>query len=170
MQKRINLTDVRPGEYIYRVGNRTIDATAKALETVQAGHLVWGPRGGQYRLTAAGAREYRILVTSKNRPLVKVSDMAYVERDEDAPAPTAEPLATTAAVPSAPRPPRTAPPLTWLQIKDRQAAENRRQWPNGCELCGEPADDEMGEFWQPEQENSVIAHAQCGIDAGLEIA
>ena len=167
MQKRIKLTDVRPGEFVYRVGTRTIDATAKHLETVQAGHIVFGPKGGTYRLTAAGATAYRILVTTRSRPLVKVADMAYVERDEDAPAPTGEPLATTAAAAPAPR---TAPPLTWLQIKDRQAAENRRQWPNGCELCGEPADDEMGEFWQPEQKNSVIAHAQCGIDARLEMA
>lgn len=39
-----------------------------------------------------------------------------------------------------------------------------------CQLCGEPIDDEMGEFWDPAKEESVIAHGQCGIDAGLEMA
>ena len=42
-----------------------------------------------------------------------------------------------------------------------------------CEICGEPADNEMGEIYSPEwpdDKPSVIAHAQCGIDAGLEVA
>jgi hypothetical protein len=189
MNTRVRLIDVQPNEYVYSVGGRTIDAVATAIETVSKGHLVFGPRGGTYRLTAAGARAYRILVTTKGRPLVKAEAIAVVERDETKPAPTAAPLPVSAATPSAPRPPRTAPPLSWLQIKDRQARENRSQWPNGCGLCGEPADDEMGEFWldtdkhavtahthtkgDPEDtrvEHSVIAHAQCGIDAGLEMA
>jgi hypothetical protein len=54
--------------------------------------------------------------------------------------------------------------------RQAEAARMREQFPNGCGLCGEPADAEMGEFWQPEQNTSVVAHAQCGIDAGLEIA
>jgi hypothetical protein len=37
-----------------------------------------------------------------------------------------------------------------------------------CELCGEPIDDEMGEFTKGD--TSVIAHGQCGIDAGLDMA
>lgn len=43
-----------------------------------------------------------------------------------------------------------------------------------CQLCGEPADGEMGEFGLPEGQTdpdgtvSVVAHAQCGLDAGLE--
>lgn len=47
-----------------------------------------------------------------------------------------------------------------------------------CQICGEPADDEMGEFSLPqpdpnggtEDQRSVIAHAQCGLDHNLEIA
>lgn len=42
-----------------------------------------------------------------------------------------------------------------------------------CGICGEPADNEMGEFFTPDwpdDKPSVIAHAQCGIDAGLELA
>ena len=39
-----------------------------------------------------------------------------------------------------------------------------------CDLCGEGVDAEMGEFWNMEQEESVYAHAQCGIDAGLDLA
>lgn len=50
-----------------------------------------------------------------------------------------------------------------------------------CQICGEPGDDEMGEFWvEPDPANplpppndkgySVVAHGQCGIDHGLEIA
>lgn len=44
-----------------------------------------------------------------------------------------------------------------------------------CELCGEEIDyestvDPGGEFHDPEKEGAVIAHAQCGLDAGLEPA
>jgi hypothetical protein len=50
----------------------------------------------------------------------------------------------------------------------------RKQFPDGCGLCGEPADAEMGEFWDPErnggQGGGVIAHGQCGLDAGMEMA
>jgi hypothetical protein len=43
-----------------------------------------------------------------------------------------------------------------------------------CELCGEEIDtdstaDPGGEFTGPNGE-SVIAHAQCGLDHGLELA
>jgi hypothetical protein len=54
---------------------------------------------------------------------------------------------------------------------------NREQHPDGCELCGEPAGAEMGEFYDPRRDDGgdgypghVIAHAQCGIDAGLALA
>ncbi len=51
-----------------------------------------------------------------------------------------------------------------------------------CGLCGESIpeepnmpgmarfDVEMGEFWNPETQDSVVAHASCGLDAGLETA
>lgn len=57
-------------------------------------------------------------------------------------------------------------------------------YPRDCELCGEELrldenglprlpelpGSEIGEFWNPNTESSVIAHAQCGIDARLELA
>jgi hypothetical protein len=45
-----------------------------------------------------------------------------------------------------------------------------------CQICGEDADAEMGEFWIPEEirkpggEPSIIAHGQCGIDHNLPLA
>jgi hypothetical protein len=39
--------------------------------------------------------------------------------------------------------------------------------------CGEPADAEMAEMYDPswpDDRPSVFCHAQCGIDAGLELA
>lgn len=39
-----------------------------------------------------------------------------------------------------------------------------------CTLCGEDADAEMGIFWDQANDESVYAHAQCGIDAGLPLA
>jgi hypothetical protein len=167
MNTRVRLIDVQPGEYVYRVGTRTIDATVTAIETVERGHLVWGPRGGQYRLTAAGARAYRILVTSKSRPLVKAEAIAVVERDEQRPAPTGPGLPVQPAAPSPPPAPR---PFDYVAARDREARENRRLYPKGCGLCGERAGAEMGEFWQPDKNRGVIAHAQCGLDAGLEMA
>lgn len=57
-------------------------------------------------------------------------------------------------------------------------AKERPQFSGQCELCGEPYDQlavsepslsDVGEFVDGNS-NHVIAHAQCGIDAGLEIA
>lgn len=39
-----------------------------------------------------------------------------------------------------------------------------------CELCGEDADGEMGEFTGGPLGVRVVAHAQCGLDAGLPLA
>lgn len=44
-----------------------------------------------------------------------------------------------------------------------------------CQLCEEPIDwdstsDSAGEFSLPDNSDSVVAHVQCGLDAGLEIA
>lgn len=43
-----------------------------------------------------------------------------------------------------------------------------------CQICGEPTDDEMGEFALPvpdiNGEITVYAHAQCGLDHNLQIA
>lgn len=42
--------------------------------------------------------------------------------------------------------------------------------PECCSLCGEAPDAEMGEFWNESTGESVVAHAQCGLDAGLRLA
>lgn len=46
-----------------------------------------------------------------------------------------------------------------------------------CDLCGEPINwenpnCEAAEMWDPTKpdENSVICHADCGLNAGLELA
>lgn len=39
-----------------------------------------------------------------------------------------------------------------------------------CELCGEEADEDTGEFWDPEIQSGVWAHELCARDAGLEPA
>lgn len=47
---------------------------------------------------------------------------------------------------------------------------------SNCQICGEPADGEMGEFGLPDKIRkpgdpvSLVAHGQCGLDHGLEIA
>jgi len=42
--------------------------------------------------------------------------------------------------------------------------------PDGCAFCGEPADAEMGEWWDEATNASKVGHAQCGIDSGLPMA
>lgn len=43
-----------------------------------------------------------------------------------------------------------------------------------CQICGEDADAEMGEFGLPEGKTTpdgsvtIVAHGQCGLDHGLE--
>lgn len=38
-----------------------------------------------------------------------------------------------------------------------------------CELCGEPADSEMGHFQDSDRTEVVWCHAGCGEDAGLDM-
>lgn len=59
------------------------------------------------------------------------------------------------------------PYTEWVEV--HRAADG------SCDLCGEPFSyltDEVGEFWDGDDEDgeSVIAHAQCGIDHGLQLA
>jgi hypothetical protein len=72
-------------------------------------------------------------------------------------------------------------PLLELQLQaeflpgvvDRLKAEGHWAGTPGaepCGLCGEDADAEMGEFWDAAKDESVYAHAQCGVDAGLPLA
>lgn len=41
-----------------------------------------------------------------------------------------------------------------------------------CMLCDEGNDpgEGLGEFWDAKQSRSIVAHEQCGIDAGLPLA
>lgn len=44
-----------------------------------------------------------------------------------------------------------------------------------CQLCGEAINwestlDAAGEFTLPDKSGSVVAHGQCGLDHGLEVA
>jgi hypothetical protein len=44
-----------------------------------------------------------------------------------------------------------------------------------CGVCGEIMDEEsmdLGEFWDPNSpdEESILAHADCGVNARLEVA
>jgi len=41
---------------------------------------------------------------------------------------------------------------------------------NECQICGDKADSEMGEFWDTRTSENVYAHGGCGIDAGMELA
>lgn len=41
---------------------------------------------------------------------------------------------------------------------------------DSCQLCDEDADNEMGLFFDRENQETVWAHAQCGYDAGMELA
>jgi hypothetical protein len=50
--------------------------------------------------------------------------------------------------------------------------------PVECGLCAEEIEtdewgsyaEEAGEFWDESKGDSVLAHAQCGLDAGMELA
>lgn len=50
--------------------------------------------------------------------------------------------------------------------------------PTECGLCGESLEmdrhgmyrEEVGEFWDETKNTSVVAHAQCGLDAELPLA
>ena len=56
-------------------------------------------------------------------------------------------------------------------------AEEVKKYPC-CGLCGERFQvgsngmyaEEVGEFWSEVKQDSVIAHAECGINAGMEMA
>lgn len=41
-----------------------------------------------------------------------------------------------------------------------------------CQLCGEPEEsgDPLGHFFDKDVQEMVLAHAQCGEDAGLDLA
>lgn len=68
--------------------------------------------------------------------------------------------------------PRTRKPAGETRRKPRKAAE-----PERCGVCGEVLQkrrgqyvDEVGEFWNVETQSGVVAHSQCGIDAGMQLA
>lgn len=79
---RVPLSDVRPGEYVVRIGTRDISARFVALHDCPIGMSVRGPRGGSYRLTAHGAHERVVVETYAGRPLVARDAVAVVLRDD----------------------------------------------------------------------------------------
>jgi hypothetical protein len=59
----------------------------------------------------------------------------------------------------------------WQNVQHLNAqAMYREQFPDGCEFCGEPADAEMGEWWDEAAGRSKVGHSQCGLDSGLPMA
>lgn len=90
--------------------------------------------------------------------------------------------------------------MRWEQLDTARTPEFKITWTDGdvpCGICGgEHADqdctdgatrcgicgevlrqdanemyiDEVGEFWDEAKDDSVVAHAQCGIDRGMELA
>lgn len=67
--------------------------------------------------------------------------------------------------------PRRPDPIYALELDDNGDPDVLN-----CQICGEPADDEMGEFGLPDEIRqpgdplSIVVHGQCGLDHGLEIA
>lgn len=89
MQKRIPLTELAPGDYIYAIGTRKIEASFVALDTLANGAAVTGPRGGKYTLhqPMAAARGditgKTVVVTSTGRPIVASNATATIEAPEE---------------------------------------------------------------------------------------
>ncbi len=81
---RVPLTDIRPGEMVVRIGTREIGARFRALHDCPAGTKLRGPRGGQYAVSAHGARELVMVETYSSRPVVKRTASAVVLRNEEA--------------------------------------------------------------------------------------
>lgn len=82
-ETRVQLSDIRLGEMVVRIGTREIGARFVALHDCKPGTPARGPRGGQYQLTAEGARKYAVVETYASRPLVARTATATVLRDTE---------------------------------------------------------------------------------------
>lgn len=80
---RVALEDIKPGEMIIRIGTREINSRFTELRDCRTGLRVNGPRGGAYRLTAAGARQYCTIQTYTGAPIVARTATAVVLRDAE---------------------------------------------------------------------------------------
>ena len=78
MENRKLVLEVKPGEFVTRVGKHEVNARFTEIIPCRPGQLVRGPRGGHYRLTAEGAAQYAVFVCGDKRPLVKVKTIAVV--------------------------------------------------------------------------------------------
>lgn len=78
METRKLPLEIKPGDFVVRAGKHEINARFTELVPCVAGQRVCGPRGGAYKLTAAGAAQYAVLVCGNKRPLVKVNTPVVV--------------------------------------------------------------------------------------------
>jgi len=75
--------DLQPGDLLIGTvsGKQRFDSRVVALEDVQPGHQVTGPRGGRYALTQAGAQELVVVVLGNGRrPLLKKISQVTMHR------------------------------------------------------------------------------------------
>ena len=78
MEIRKSIFEVKPGDFVLRVGKHEVNARFTEIAPCQIEQKVRGPRGGHYRLTAVGASQYRVFVCGTKRPLVKASDPVII--------------------------------------------------------------------------------------------
>lgn len=79
----IPVTDLKPGDVLIQCRERFYDSRVVAVEPATPGMPTRGPRGGQYRLTAAGADALVVVVLANGkRPLLSKRARAAVHRPE----------------------------------------------------------------------------------------
>lgn len=81
--KRIPAGEVRVGDVLVSTSRRTVNRRVNEIKKPQPGHPTVGPRGGRYRLTAAGAARMVILVTANEKPVLDRNSSVVVMREED---------------------------------------------------------------------------------------
>ncbi len=81
MQVRKKVAELTPGDYIVRIAGRKtpVNGTYREQRDLPAGTVGYGPRGGRYRLTEAGADRVVAVVTSGPTPYVRRDATAVIE-------------------------------------------------------------------------------------------
>lgn len=75
--------NLQAGDVLIAHGARTFGSRVVAVEPCPVGMSVRGPRGGAYRLTAAGAAKYVVVALSNgSRPLLAATANVTVHRAE----------------------------------------------------------------------------------------
>lgn len=80
---RITAGEVREGDTLLSIGDRTINGLVLEVRPCQVGQRVSGPRGGQYTLNAKGARDYIVLRTAQRAPLALRTQAVTVLREAE---------------------------------------------------------------------------------------